>query len=98
METVNVQMTDEGVMIPLEYLKNADDFEFEVRNGYVLVRPKRDDEAEQKQGWPYEWIGIGKSKNPNASVEVEEILMAEIDRRSGWTHKPPLEESEEKDT
>jgi hypothetical protein len=32
------------------------------------------------------------SKNPTASEDVEEILMAEVDRRSGFTLKPSLDD------
>lgn len=94
MEIKPIQIMEQGVLIPLEYLHNAHEFEFELVNGHVLVRAKQSDK--QKQGWPYEWIGIARSSNPNASMEVEEILMAEVDRRAGFTLDPyPEEEPEE---
>lgn len=35
-------------------------------------------------------IGIGKSGKGDISVRAEEILMEEIDKRSGWTIKEPI--------
>ena len=40
MNITPIQVLDEGVLIPTKYLDDAVDFEFEMRNGAVLVRPK----------------------------------------------------------
>lgn len=53
-----------------------------------LATPEQADEAPGEVQERYPWIGIAASGDPNASERVEEILMAEIDRRSGWTLKP----------
>ena len=53
-----------------------------------LVTPAQTDESLAQVRKRYPWIGIAASGDPNASERVEEILMAEIDRRSGWTLKP----------
>lgn len=42
----------------------------------------------------FPWAGTWDTGEPNLSMRVEEILAAEIDPRSGWTTKPPLEENE----
>jgi len=90
-----IQVTKEGVLIPREYLSGASEFELELTNDHLLIRPKVNGQPSVKEEKPrYSWIGIGHSGNPNASVEVEEILAKEIDRRSGWTLKPPLEEED----
>lgn len=93
MQSIQVQLTKDGVLIPRAYLQNADDFEIEIRNGDVLVRPKPVVEPLVDAPKRYSWIGIAKSDNPNASVEVEEILEAEIDRRAGWTLDPYVDEA-----
>ena len=35
----------------------------------------------------FSFVGIGSSKTGDLSVRAEEILMEEIDKRSGWTVK-----------
>ncbi len=91
-----IQVTDEGVLIPLTYLQEATEFEWEVRNGHVLLRPKANGRQTQQleKSWLEDLVGIAETRDPTASSRVEEILEAEIDRRSGWTLKPPLDESE----
>jgi len=108
--SIQVQVVEDGISIPVKYLSNAYDFEFERINGNVIVRPKRenggfeneetdvhilpldDTEDEPEKSWIFDWAGSGHSKNPYASVQVEEILAEGMNRRSGWTLKPPLEE------
>ncbi|MFZ1398351.1 MAG: hypothetical protein WAS33_15710 [Candidatus Promineifilaceae bacterium] len=91
MDDLQIKITNDGVLIPLDYLKHAREFELEVQNGDVLIRPKpAGEKLTVHERFP--WIGIGNSSDPTASERVEEILAAEIDKRSGWTHKPPLDE------
>jgi hypothetical protein len=91
MKTLPVQVTEEGVLIPKEYLQQADEFEVVIQNGDILVRPKQSEPLPDVYK-RFPWIGIGISNDPTASERVEEILEAEIDRRSGWTLKPPLDD------
>lgn len=113
MNITPIQVMNEGVLIPTEYLGNAREFEFELRGENVLVRPKikknghangasadisnhsddiellSDEEmAELKAKYP--WIGLAKGLPPDLSERVEEILLAEVDPRSGYTTKEPL--------
>ncbi len=102
MKVQPIQVLKDGVLIPLEYLPDADEFEIEQVNGYVMVRSKPGGKkksekpetdtvaADSKNDLPpprFSWIGSMRFDNPNLSVEVEDILEAEIDRRSGWTIK-----------
>lgn len=50
-----------------------------------LVTPEQADESLDEVRKRYPWIGIAESGHPDASERVEEIRMAEIDRRIGWT-------------
>ncbi len=78
-----IQVTDTGVLIPRSYLQDASEFEFEVIDGYVLVRLKTNGRnGEREKTWLEGIIGIAETRNPNASVEVEEILERELGVRS----------------
>lgn len=91
MNVLPIQVVNDGVLIPLQYLQNADQFEFELTGGYVLVKPKSVERPLAEAHNRFPWIGMAESQNPIASQDVEEILMAEIDRRGGWTHKLDVE-------
>lgn len=107
MNILPIQVVDGGVLIPLEYLQNAREFEVEMQDEYVIVRPKTNGSnghphaaplekidppiPSQKPNWLQEISGIFETADPTASSRVKEILMDEIDSRSGWTTKPPLE-------
>ena len=95
MNVIPIQVTEEGVFIPKTYLHDAGEMEVEMTADYVIVRPKaqtlvqgdelkllRDTLVKQ---WRYSFVGIGRTRNPNASVQVEEILEREADRRQGWS-------------
>lgn len=75
-----IQVTEEGVLIPLDYLQNAREFELELQNDNVLIRPKPNRAAElhSSESTRFSFVGIGRSSNPNASAEVEEILQREL--------------------
>ena len=84
-----IQVTQEGVLIPRHYfLQDATEFEIELIDGSVLVRPKPSSATLPEVHKRFPWIGIGSSADPTASERVEEILAAEIDLRAGWTHDP----------
>ncbi len=87
-----IQIGPEGVLIPHRYLAHATEFEIELTDGYVLVRPKGNDpvapEAQDAEKRPFPWVGIGHTQDPTASQHVEEILESEIDPRDGWTNLP----------
>ena len=87
MNVVPIQVTDEGVLIPKVYLHDAGEVEVVVSKDYVLVRPKNPVQSggdAPKTGRRYSFIGIAHTRNPRASVEAEEILEREVDRRMGW--------------
>jgi len=88
MKVILKQTTDKGLVIPPEYLPEANEFELEVTNESIIVRPNKEDEPLSDVYKRYPWIGIAHSNNPNASMEVEEILFAEVHRRAGFTHDP----------
>lgn len=83
MKTLSVQVTEDGILIPEEYLQKANEFEAKKQNGYILVRPKEEESASSSELLPSEssrfsFVGIARSNNPNASIEVEEILQEEL--------------------
>lgn len=82
MSDLQIKITDDGVLIPREYLKQSREFELEVQNGDVLIRPKPGHTSEllPSESSRFSFVGIGKSSNPNASAEVEEILQQELGR------------------
>ena len=87
MSVIPIQVTDEGVVIPKVYLHDADQVEIVVTDDYVLVRPKSpalDERPSPRPAHHYSFIGIAHTRNPRASVEAEEILMREVNRRNGW--------------
>jgi len=92
MAVIPIQVTDEGVLIPKVYLHDASQVEIVVTKEYVLVRPKPSEPepvkteqsiAELKRR--YSFIGIGHTRDPQASVNAEEILEREVKRESGWS-------------
>ncbi len=88
METIPIQVTQDGVLIPRSYfLQDASDYEIEFVNGDILVKPKLSNEPLPDVKERYPWIGMAQSPDSTASERVEEILTAEIDRHAGWTHK-----------
>lgn len=82
MDDLQIKITNDGVLIPLDYLQHAREFELEVQNGDVLIRPKPEQASEllPSESSRFSFVGIGKSRNPNASAEVEEILQQELGR------------------
>ncbi|MCB0062761.1 MAG: hypothetical protein KDE19_11620 [Caldilineaceae bacterium] len=91
MNLIPIQVSEEGVLIPQAYLDYADEIEIVTTADYVLIKPKP---AAQPETDPvngvqqpatkrhrYRFIASGRTRNPNASVEAEEILASEIDRR-----------------
>lgn len=90
MHLVPIQVTEEGIFIPKVYLHDADEVEVVIEADYILVRPKQPDipTVEGVKRHRYSFIGIGRTTNPKASVEAEDILARDIDRRDGWTAQP----------
>ncbi|TAH53700.1 MAG: hypothetical protein EYC68_02840 [Chloroflexota bacterium] len=89
MAIIPIQITEEGVLIPRTYFPAASQLEVVMRDDYVLLKPKSNAKSKpkkrRKKSSRYSFIGIGHSRNPNASVEAEEILEREVDRVRGWT-------------
>lgn len=86
------QVTDEGVLIPKVYLHDASQIEIVVTKEYVLVRPKlsepesvQTEQTIEELNRRYSFIGIGHTRDPQASVNAKEILEREIKRESGWS-------------
>jgi hypothetical protein len=90
-EIAPIQVTDEGVLIPRQYLSDSDEFELVLSDAFLLVRPKLSEEPLPEVQKRFPWIGMAETKDPTASVRVEEILAEEIDRRAGWTLDPDPE-------
>lgn len=90
MQLIPIQVTQEGVVIPKVYLQDAAEVEVVVEADYVLVRPKpKISHAKgEVKAHRYSFIGVGQTRNPRASVEAEDILEREADRREGWSLKP----------
>ncbi len=89
MSVIPIQVTDEGVLIPKVYLHDAGEVEVVVTDEYVLVRPKPASPAPTRKPdvkhHRYSFIASGRTRNPQASAEAEQILEREADRRSGWS-------------
>lgn len=82
MNVLPIQVTEEAVLIPHHYLHGADEFEVEVVDGYVVLRPKVNAEQPQrKENWLAGIAGIAVTKDPTASERVEEILAEEMGKR-----------------
>ena len=92
MSVIPIQVTSEGVLIPKTYLRDASNVEVIVAEDYVLVRSKplvpesaaTDQETAQPES-RYDFIGIGHTRDPHASLNAETILEREINRTSGWS-------------
>lgn len=68
-------------------LEFVEDLEIETKGDEI--QDKIAIEAEKKAA-RLSIIGIGRSGKSDISVRAEEILMEEIDKRSGWTIKEPI--------
>ncbi len=77
MNMLPIQITDKGVLIPREYVQSAGEIELVVMEEYVLVRSKNESNNDQElfpsESSHFLFVGIAKSSNPKASVEVEEM-------------------------
>lgn len=90
MNILPIQITEEGILIPKVYIAALGELELVVTEEFVLLRPKpttatfvvTDDSAPK---YDYDFIGIGHTRDPQASVNAEEILEREIKRESGWS-------------
>ena len=87
MTVTPIQVLEHSVLIPRQYLPNTDSFELVLTNDYVIIRPKESAAGEEASLSPlHNLIGAAKTTDPTASARVKEILSAEADSRSGWTH------------
>ncbi len=74
---IPIQVTQEGVIIPKTYLRDARDVDVVVTPDYVIVKPREETSSTApapSQSQRYSFVGIGKTRNPTASVEVEAII------------------------
>lgn len=79
MNVLPIQVTEEGVLIPRQYFpQGTAQYELELINGYVLVKPKQSDEPLGDVYERFPWIGIAETSDPTGSERVEEILSAEF--------------------
>jgi hypothetical protein len=89
MEMLPIQVTEAGVLIPRQYLRGARLFDFVLEGDYVLVKPISPKNAPRalkrlNKNHRYTFIASGKSRNPTASTQVEEVLLLEgMSRKSG---------------
>lgn len=71
MHITPIQVTEQGVLIPLEYLDDATEYEIEIQGDFLIVRPKSDSRRaalallEQKHAEGY-------AKIPQSESEVGE--------------------------
>lgn len=87
-----IQITAEAIMIPRHYM-DAEALSVEIVDAYIVIRPKPNSTSQiKRKSWLQNVVGITETNDPTASGRVGEILIAEIDNRSGWTTKPPLRE------
>ena len=75
-----IRVTSEGILIPRHYLGDAKEFDIEIKNGFVLIRPKavRPVPLRPSESSRFSFVGIGTSRNPDASLEAEAILSREL--------------------
>ncbi|MFN8487234.1 MAG: hypothetical protein U0350_06550 [Caldilineaceae bacterium] len=88
MNLIPIQVMDEGVLIPRIYLGDTSEFEIVTTSDYILVKPKSQtlpkvegmngEQQPPTKARRYRFIGSGRTRNPKASVEAEEILTREI--------------------
>ena len=83
MNVMPIRVTEDGVLIPREYLPGSNKFEFVLMDDFVLVRPQRLNQPEllPSESKRFSFVGIAETRNPKASEEVEEILQQELGRR-----------------
>ena len=90
MSIAPIQVTDEGILIPKVYLDTSGEIELIVTEDFIIVRPKQDDSnsavpEDANVSYDYPFIGLGNTRDPQASINAEEILEREIKRDSGWS-------------
>lgn len=87
MNIAPIQISDIGILIPRQYLPSVEAFELVLSDEYILIRPKSDSSLAAPIQSPLHFlIGIAETKGLTASERTEEILVAELDSQSGWTH------------
>lgn len=86
MDILPIQVTKKGVVIPRAYLP-GEQFELVVSEKHILVRPKTNGthSLQPSESSRFSFVGIATSENPNASVEVEEILQQELGQKPDST-------------
>lgn len=76
-------------MIRLFALLPEGPLELIMRDEYILIRIRQNETAKSEKHGDiksrYSFIGIGHTRDPEASVNAEEILAREIKRDSGWS-------------
>lgn len=90
MSIAPIQVTDEGILIPKVYIDTSGEIELIVTDDFILIRPKQVDtepvvQQDSAPKYDYSFIGIGQTRDPEASLNAEEILESEIKRESGWS-------------
>jgi len=87
MTVTPIQVVDQSVLIPRQYLPDTDSFELVVTSEYVIIRSKKSNTLNETPESPlHGLIGFAETSDPTASARVKEILSDEADTRSGWTH------------
>lgn len=79
MNVFPIQVTEDAVLIPHHYLHDAQEFEIEIVEGYVVVRPKVNGKS-AAQNWLQHLAGVATTDDPTASGRVDEILAEEMGR------------------
>ena len=82
-----IHVTTESILVPRQMLDALGEFEVVVSEHAITIKSRH---LAQRGSQPagrrrYSFIGIGHTRQPDASARVEEILEKEADRRSGWS-------------
>lgn len=73
-----IQILNNEILIPREYVPQADALEFVLLDDYLVIRPKSANvQAGEDLSPLHSLIGIASTKDPTASARVKEILTEE---------------------
>ncbi len=82
-----IRVTQEGIFVPQQLLAAFGEFEVVVTDEAITIKPKRrvPRKVQAVHHRRYSFVGIGRVRQSDVSIRVEEILEQEIDQRSGWS-------------
>ncbi|MEW5986416.1 MAG: hypothetical protein AB1791_07260 [Chloroflexota bacterium] len=83
-KTISVRVTAEGVIIPRSLLSGVDEVEVVYAADNFIIRPKAQSGRPAARPPRYPFIGVGQTRRPTASADVETILELEVQPPGGW--------------